>query len=147
MKQSIRVNESELKTLIKESVKMILKESEDKNAYISEIMDTIDFDEILNNGGTCITADMFTGESIDVETNLGEATGEVYITYNGQEYSPRIKFAWTGESMDDIQNAVYKALESLDLDILEKMANGGLWSGDELNETISRAIRKVLFLG
>ena len=124
-KKVIRINEGQLRKMIRESVERIINEN--KNQYINTILDTlVDYDELLSDSETCIASDMRSGEYFDVMLDNTE-TPSISIYYNGSPYTDNIEFNWTGNEEYDIRKALGEALSELDDETLDKMAGRNLW--------------------
>lgn len=128
MKRSIiRITESDLHKIIKESVsKIIGMDSDNTEEIIDSIINQIDLDRLVDIGETCIASSMLEGEYFDIDLNEDEdGTYGVQITYMGSPYTDRVKLRQT--TMEDLKGAIRKALRMLPNDILTKMGEQNLW--------------------
>ena len=128
-KNIIRLTESDLHKIIRESVNMIM-ENEDFHfdVVINKIMEQIDFDELIKDGETCITASMLHGIYFDIELKkTPDKKYTVQVMYEGLPYTDIAYLK--GKTMKDLKEATRETLKTLPTDVLLKMADRNLWIG------------------
>ena len=103
-KNTIRLTESDLKRIISESVKKILRE----NQYYEDMIQQIDINELIEMGNTCY-------EDLDIYRVSKKEDGilEIVIYNNSNGNEGRARIGLTGDIEEDYYYAIQKALDSM----------------------------------
>ena len=101
MRRTIRLTESELRRMISESVKRVLKESADEDA-VQNFINKVNFDELINRGQTHV------GGYCTIDF-MNHNKDKMSIHFIGNDGSIRERVVSTGNIKEDLLRAVASA--------------------------------------
>ena len=103
-KNTIKLTENDLKRIISESVKRVLRE----NQYYGDMIRQIDINELIEIGNTCY-------EDLDIYRVSKKEDGilEIVIYNNSNGNEGRARIGLTGDIEEDYYYAIQKALNSM----------------------------------